>query len=219
VPADAQRGWPQQSLQENFLDTTPNPRELRSSEPIVRLSTLDVPASMGHVALQYLPIGSPHLHADPLYGEPRVLLMSDHHRFCGAPGVTSADYLASPTVQPLSYTPAHWSNFWSFAELREGAPLDYRREFDNVHAAIMFISVTDDVSIPVPASISRFVAFGGVRYVPVTDAPACTAAVVSRVTDRRPVVRAFRRIAVDTAHRLRFLVAQATAPGAGRADA
>lgn len=167
------------------------------------------------VALQYLPICSPQLHADPLYDEPRVLLMSDHHRFSGASGVTSADFLASPTVQTSSRIPAHWSNFWSFAELRAGAPLDHRREFDNVHAAIMFISVSDDVSIPVPVSISRFASFSGLRYVPVTDASACTAAVVSRAVDRRPATRAFRRVAIDTANRLRFLVEQATAPDAG----
>ncbi|MEV4511558.1 LysR family transcriptional regulator [Dactylosporangium sp. NPDC049525] len=204
--------------------TTPIIRTFRASYPKVELSVTPVLVTelesgllerQVDVALQYLPIGSPQLHADPLFDEPRVLLMSEHHRFSGILGVTSAEFVASPTVQTLHQAPAHWSSFWSFAELRDGAPLDCRREFDDVHAAMMFVSVSDDVSIPVPVSISRFVAFSGLRSVPLTDASACTAAVVYRADDHRPSVEAFRRVAIDTASRLRFLVAQATAPGAG----
>ena len=126
--------------------------------------------------------------------------------------VKVVDFLPLPTVVPLTPPPARWGRFWGFTDDRNGVPIMARRQFDDISAAMLYLATADDVVAPVPASTRRFVPHGGLKFVSLIDAQPCTAAVVSRAADRRALTVEFRRLAVETARRLRSLVPDATAP-------
>lgn len=166
------------------------------------------------VALQYLPIHDPQLRADPLFDEPRAIVVSRDHPFAADRRVSTARYLRSATVTATSRAPSRWAAFWGLNNERDSLPRT-PREFDSVAAALLYISTSGDVATSMPLSAGRFLPYADLRFVTFAENLSCTAAMVSRTADDRPMISDFRAIAVRVATERRALVPHATAPSSG----
>jgi DNA-binding transcriptional LysR family regulator len=163
------------------------------------------------VALQYLPVDHPSLRVDALFEEPRTVVISAWHELAGRRRIPLERYLRSRTIVATPRAPVRWARFWGFYDERE-IPAAPTPAFDDVAAAMRYLSVTDDAATSMPLSASRFVPTADLRFVRFAEPLTCTAAVITRDADNRQMISDFRAIACQVATDQRTLVPYAEDP-------
>lgn len=161
------------------------------------------------VAFLHPPMHDVRIEVHPLFSEPRYAAVPAQHPLGDASDLAVADLIDEPFVAPGPGAPADWRSFWCFDDDR-GEPARTPAFVDTITeslAAVAHLDVLDTV----PASFARHRPFSGVKYVAIRDASFATVALVHRAGDSRPLVTAFRELAVRLAHDQANHLASATA--------
>ena len=184
--------------------TTPIIAELGRRHPGIRVEmrefgfddpTAGLADERTDVALIRLPVSAPGIETEPLFTEPLVAAVPAGHPFAGRESVTAAEVAAEPVVVGRSPDPA-WTGFWTFEDLRD--PALPRRVVRSSSQSEELEMVAAGVAVTVTvAGLERYAGRGGLRYVPVADAPGSTLAVAWRKGRRTPAVARFADTARD----------------------
>lgn len=181
--------------------TTPLLRAFAARHPGIRLDLreygfADPSAGLADgssdVALLRLPLSTPGLTTIPLFTEPLVAVVPAGHPLASRPSVTAAEVAAERLVMGAS-PDAAWRGYWTLdAHRPPGVPrrvLDSATQSEEVEMVAAGVAVTVTV-----AGLERYVGRGGLRYVPIADAPGSVLAIAWRADG--PAVRRFTETAL-----------------------
>lgn len=130
------------------------------------------------VALLRLPLSTPGLTTVPLFTEPLVAVVPAGHPMAGRTSVTAGEVAAEQLVMGASPDQA-WRAYWTLDAHR--SPEHGRRVLDSASQSEEVEMVAAGVAVTVTvAGLERYVGRGGLRYVPIVDAPGSVLAVAWR---------------------------------------
>jgi DNA-binding transcriptional LysR family regulator len=162
-------------------------------------------AGSSDVALLRPPLELRGLQTAPLFSEPRWAALSARHPLARRRSLSLAELRGATVIRPLSPDPI-WNDFWTC-----GCPttLDAR----TLEAALEQVSAGRAIAIST-AGWARFYPRRGVRSIPIRDAPSSQVAIGWRKSDRAPLVRRFREIALALVEQHPRLLAAIERPSA-----
>ncbi|GLZ81538.1 LysR family transcriptional regulator [Actinorhabdospora filicis] len=201
--------------------TTPLLRAFAARHPAVRLDlheygfatpSAGLADGSSDIALLRLPLATTGLTTVPLFTEPLVAVLPAGHPLAARPTVTAAEVAAEQLVMGASPDPV-WRGYWTLDAHRP--PATPRRVLDSATQSEEVEMVAAGVAVTVTvAGLERYVGRGGLRYVPIEDAPGSTLALAWRETDGgNPAVRAFVETALAVRDEESELVAMIEAGG------
>jgi DNA-binding transcriptional LysR family regulator len=145
----------------------------------------------GHfdVALLRTPLEDERVEVHPVATEPRGLVVPAHHPAAGADGLATVEFLDEPFVALGSSVP-RTRDYWLASELRGGEPARIGGEAETTAGALLGIAHTGLVTAGVRSFVRAFPMWG-MAFVGTTDLAPSTLSVVTRATERRPIVTDF----------------------------
>ena len=180
---------------------TPAVLELRLRHPDAEVSTLHLAWHEPRAALldrrvdaavARLPFAADRLNVTVLYDEPRVLVVSVHHRLAGKESVTLDD-IADEPLPRVRHSDPQWSAFWRIDPRPDGRPAPGGPLVEAVEDKFELIAAGQAVAItadPRPNSLRPDLA-----TVPLDGVEPCHVALATRAGERNRLVADFRRIA------------------------
>lgn len=190
--------------------TTPILKALEASHPalavdLVRFDFTDVTAGLADASVDaaflWLPVPHPAVCSQPLFAEPRVVLLARDHPLAGRPEIGTGDLVDVPCIVARDADHdevlAAWSDFHSARVRRDGTSRPIGAAVRNAEEELEAVAAGRGAR-PVPASTLAFFAHPGITAVPAPTLPPATCAVAWRQDADGPAVRAL----VETAHAL-----------------
>jgi DNA-binding transcriptional LysR family regulator len=197
------------------LIITPAVRELRRQHPDADVHTVHVGWNQPHTALldhkadavlTRLPFPTDGLHVTVLYDEPRVVVVSRHHRLAGKESVTLDDIADEPLPRVRNPDPA-WSAFWRIDPRPDGRPAPDGPLIEDGDDKLELIAAGEAVAIAAGSFAAR--ARPDLTTIPLEGVEPCHVVLATRAGDRSRLVAQFRKIA--EAHLTRPVAAQPSA--------
>jgi DNA-binding transcriptional LysR family regulator len=145
------------------------------------------------VALCYSPPPHPVVEIQPLWQEPRSVLLRDRHPFAGRGELLVADVLDQPFYGRHPSVDADWAGFWNLDDHRGGPPpIVTNDEPTNSLELVAALSAGNAIST-VPFAVAKLIAGAatGLVALPLRDAAPATCSLVWRRAAHNPLTAAF----------------------------
>jgi DNA-binding transcriptional LysR family regulator len=200
--------------------TVPILHAFHAAHPELRIEVVDLPwhhvplIARGAVDAAFVmpPYGDDAVAITPLLDEPRVAAIPFHHPLADAGEVALADLLGQVFAPRHPSEPAVWDGHWNLAPEHNGEePRRARDPIPDDAVGQLVYLVNHGTVLTMPQSAARLHPNPGLVYRQIVDLPASQLAVATAVGPA-PLAGAFVELATRTAHRLRGLVPDATAP-------
>ncbi|HEX3979038.1 MAG TPA: LysR family transcriptional regulator [Solirubrobacteraceae bacterium] len=155
--------------------------------------TKDLSSGRVDVAFLWPPYDEPNLRFEPLSEEPRLLGVAEHHPLGDRDSVALDDILDLPFPGFHPASSGGWFANWFFDDIR-GAPAATTRDQAATPFEMAFAVQQGRAIAPAAQSFANAFPADGVRWLPITDAPAATLALAWNPCHRNPATRAFIRV-------------------------
>jgi DNA-binding transcriptional LysR family regulator len=182
------------------LIVTPAVRDLRHRHPDADVQTRYLDWGGVHTALldrrvdaaiARLPFPTDQLRVMVLYDEPRVVVLPTFHRLAGKESVSLADIAGEPHVR---YTDAALDAFWRVDPRPDGRPAPDGPRVESLEDKLEVIASGQAIAMA-PASEQDGTLRHDLTTVPIEGIEPCRVVLATRLTERSPLVSAFRESA------------------------
>ncbi|QCU79654.1 LysR family transcriptional regulator (plasmid) [Citricoccus sp. SGAir0253] len=146
----------------------------------------DLGSGVVDVAFFRMPIDDPRFEVRPLFQERLYAAVAAAGPFGQAASLTVEDIIDQPFAVAGDTTPTEWADFWTLAGVR-GAPGRTGALVRTLNESLSAVAYSGAIDT-YPASATRTFRHPGVRFIPISDAPASIQAFVWRRGSANPMI-------------------------------